>query len=82
MNTQISARVVRVARTLATLDHGATVAATPVDTVPPCVRRVAALLGCSIEAAAYIDALETRVAALEGKVFELRHDVRRVRRAA
>lgn len=79
MQTQISARV---ARMLAALDHGAPAADAVIDAVPPSVRRVAALLGCSIEAAAYIDALENRVAALEGKVAELRHEVRRVRRAA
>ncbi|WP_279482216.1 hypothetical protein [Aureimonas sp. SK2] len=71
-----------VARTLAALDHGAPVAAAPVDAVPPSVRRIAALLGCSVEAAAYIDALETRVARLEEKVSELRFDVRKARRAA
>ena len=72
----------RVARTLAALDYGAPEADAAIDAVPPTVRNVAALLGCTVEAAAYIDALERRIASLEAKVAELRFDVRKVRRAA
>lgn len=91
-NNQLSAND-RVARTLAALDFGSE-ANDPeafdeflgepfADTeASPAIRRTADALDCSLAAAAYIAALENRVAALEEKVSELRYDVRKVRRAA